>query len=48
MDRLTTDQALDTIRTAYTTWASDGKDRPEGITKSGVHLIEEYRRTYGI
>lgn len=48
MDRMTTNQALDTIRTAYTTWAGDGKDRPEGITKIGVRLIQEYRRTYGI
>lgn len=48
MERMTSGKVLDTIRAAYTTWAATGKDRPEGITKIGVRLIQEYRRTYGI
>lgn len=48
LTRMTSDAILDTIRSAYTHWASQGRDRRTGIEKIGVRLIHEYRRTYGI
>lgn len=46
--RMTNTKVLATIRTAYINWVEKGGDKNEGITKIGVRLITEYRRTYGV
>ena len=48
MRRMTSDNILGTIRTAYVFRCERGYDRPESIKMIGCRVIAEYCREYGL